>query len=216
MREGQSETAATLAWVLDRTLRLVHPIMPFVTEEVWQRLEVGESIVVAPWPEPQPEHEDLDAEQEFERVQALVYELRRLRPLIQLGPGYQLVVDESIRPVAEPMRTGIERLTGSSLDFSAEPRLAGRSIRLSVAGVRASVEVPAGFDPEPARAARRKRLQEVTSKQEQSARKLANEQFVARAKPEAVERERQNQTALQQQELHIREELEQLERIEGE
>ena len=95
-------------------------------------------------------------------------------------------------------------------------RWAGRSIRLSVAGVRASVEVPSGFDPEPARAARRKRLQEVTSKQEQSARKLANEQFVARAKAEAVERERQNHAALQQQELHIREELEQLERIEGE
>jgi valyl-tRNA synthetase len=216
MREGRTETAATLAWVLDRTLRLLHPIMPFVTEEVWHRLDAGESIVIAPWPEAHPEHEDVEAEEELGRVQSLVREARSLRGLIQLGRGYQLVVDESIRPVAEPMRPAIERLTGGSLDFSAEPRLAGRSIRLSVGEVRASVEVPDGFDPEPARAARRKRLGEVTSKLEQSERKLANEQFVSRATPEVVERERQNHGALQAQELHIREELEQLDRIEGE
>ena len=76
------------------------------------------------------------------------------------------------------------------------------------------MEVPDEFDPEPARAARRKRLDEVLAKLEQSDRKLANEQFLSRAKPEAVQRERDNHAALKQQEFHLRDELEQLERIE--
>ena len=214
MRDGRVETGATLAWVLERTLRLLHPVMPFVTEEVWQRLGVGESIVVAAWPEEHPDHDDPDAEQEFERVQSLVNEARSLRALIQLGRGYQLVVDDSIRPTVEPMKAPVERLTGASIDFSAEPRLAGRSIRLSVGGVRAAMEVPAEFDPEPARAARRKRLDDVTTRLEQSGRKLGSEQFLSKARPEAVGRERDNQATLERQRIHLREELEQLERIE--
>src|SRR5436309_2499053 len=62
MREGRTETAATLLWVVDRTLRLLHPIMPFVSEEVWQRLDLGESIAIAPWPEARADDEDLEAE----------------------------------------------------------------------------------------------------------------------------------------------------------
>src|SRR5438105_6206199 len=112
MRAGRPETAATLSWVLDRTLRLLHPIMPFVTEEVWQRLGVGESIAIASSPEEHSEHGDIEGEEEFGRVQALVNEARSLRALLQLGKGYQLVVDESLRPVVEPLEEPVQRLTG--------------------------------------------------------------------------------------------------------
>jgi valyl-tRNA synthetase len=54
----------------------------------------------------------------------------------------------------------------------------------------------------------------VRARLEQSERKLANEQFLTRASPDAVERERSNHAELKQQELHLQEELEQLERIE--
>ena len=92
--------------------------------------------------------------------------------------------------------------------------LAGRSLRISSAGVRGAIEVPEDFDPQPARAARRKRLDEVSTRLAASERKLGNDQFLERAKPEAVERERANRSELEQLELHLREELEQLERIE--
>ena len=75
------------------------------------------------------------------------------------------------------------------------------------------MEVPAEFDVEPARAARRKRLDDVQAKLEQSERKLGNEQFLQKAKAEAVERERENHAELERQQVHLREELEQLERI---
>ena len=106
-------------------------------------------------------------------------------------------------------------MTGANLEFSAEPRLAGRSIRISAAGIRAAMEVPEDFDPAPAVAARRKRLDEVERKLAQSDRKLGNPQFLERAKPEAVERERDNHAELEQLAVHLREELEQLERIES-
>jgi valyl-tRNA synthetase len=214
MREGRQGTRSTLLWVLDRTLRLLHPIMPFVTEEVWQRLEAGPSIVVAPWPKEHPEHEDPEVETAFGTILALIDEVLSLRSLIQLGAGYQLAVDASVEELIEPLRPALERLTGAKLEFSAEPRLAGRSIRISVSGVRAAIEVPEEFDPEPAIAVRRRRLAEVDGKLEQSDRKLANPQFLERAKPEAVDRERANHTELQQLVVHLREELEQLERIE--
>ena len=43
--------ANILAWILERTLRILHPVMPFVTEEIWQRFAIGETIVRAAWPE---------------------------------------------------------------------------------------------------------------------------------------------------------------------
>jgi valyl-tRNA synthetase len=214
MREGRPGTRSTLLWVLDRTLRLLHPTMPFVTEEVWQRLDAGESIAVAPWPDEHPEHEDPEVETAFGTIRALIDEVRSLRSLIQLGTGYQLVVDASVEESAEPLRAAVERLTGAKLEFSAEPRLAGRSIRISVSGVRAAVEVPEEFDPGPAIAVRRRRLDEVGQKLEQSDGKLGNPQFLERAKPEAVDRERANHAELEQLAVHLREELEQLERIE--
>ena len=50
----RADAANVLAWVLERTLRLLHPVMPFVTEEVWQRFGIGPSISIAAWPEPAP------------------------------------------------------------------------------------------------------------------------------------------------------------------
>ena len=167
------------------------------------------------WPDEHPEHEDPETEAAFQAIQALVNEVRSFRDLVQLGSGSQLVVDASVEGLLEPMRPAVERLTGAKLEFSAEPRLAGRSVRISVSGTRAAMEVPEGFDPEPAIAVRRRRHAEAEQKLEQSDRKLANEQFLSRAKPEAVDRERTNHAELEQLAVHLREELEQLERIKG-
>ena len=51
----RQDAANVLAWVLERTLRLLHPVMPFVTEEIWQRFGIGPSISIAAWPEQRPD-----------------------------------------------------------------------------------------------------------------------------------------------------------------
>ena len=77
------DAANVLAWILERTLRLLHPVMPFVTEEIWQRFGIGETIVRAAWPEAEEHagHETLgsDAEAAWPFVEELVTTVRRFR-----------------------------------------------------------------------------------------------------------------------------------------
>ncbi|MDA8192970.1 MAG: valine--tRNA ligase [Thermaerobacter sp.] len=82
---------STLVLVAERALRLLHPVMPFVTEELWQALpETGESIMLAPWPEPERERGDADAVEIFRRVASLVRTGRNLRAEVNLPPGQRV------------------------------------------------------------------------------------------------------------------------------
>jgi valyl-tRNA synthetase len=76
-QRAKRDTRDTLAACLDAGLRLLHPFMPFVTEELWQRLPGGgeqraESIMVAPYPEPVPAWEDAGVEAEMAYLQTVV------------------------------------------------------------------------------------------------------------------------------------------------
>src|SRR5439155_10394364 len=77
--EERRAAGGVLCWILERTSRMLHPIMPFVTEEIWQRLGVGESIMVAPWPGQMPGHRNEDAERSFGFAEEVVTAIRRFR-----------------------------------------------------------------------------------------------------------------------------------------
>jgi valyl-tRNA synthetase len=87
---GRLATERTLAMVLEKLLRLLHPFAPFVTEELWQRLTQAEgsgtetSIMVAPWPEATPALRDAAIEREWQDLTDLAVEVRRLRSDYQL------------------------------------------------------------------------------------------------------------------------------------
>jgi valyl-tRNA synthetase len=187
--EESHEATRVLAWVLERTLRLLHPFMPFVAEEVWQRFGAGHSIVVAPWPEATGDHPDPEAEEAFGFVRDLVASVRQIRGIVGAGE-YRLVVGDGLAEELEPLREAVERLAGVSLEPMGETEPEGRFIRLSVRGREARLRIPEDFDPTQAIALRRKRLGETTRKLEASERKLENERFLERAAPEAVEKER--------------------------
>ena len=73
-------TRAVLLEVLEKTLRLLHPVIPYVTEEIWQRLpHEGPSIMVAPFPVPEPGKIDVEDEAAMTRVMRLVTAIRTLR-----------------------------------------------------------------------------------------------------------------------------------------
>jgi valyl-tRNA synthetase len=68
-----------LGHVLDQLLRLMHPIMPFITEELWTNLTGGESVVIASWPKPNATHDDTAGEKLILQVQEIITEVRRFR-----------------------------------------------------------------------------------------------------------------------------------------
>ena len=73
------DSKRVLGFVLDQLLRLMHPIMPFITEELWTALTGGESIVIAEWPKSIPSHHDTDGEKLILQVQEVITEVRRFR-----------------------------------------------------------------------------------------------------------------------------------------
>lgn len=79
LADGVEHTTAVLAGVLDVLLKLLHPVMPFVTEVLWKQLTGGESLVIAAWPEPSGVGLDPIAARRIDDVQKLVTEVRRFR-----------------------------------------------------------------------------------------------------------------------------------------
>ena len=90
-------TRRTLVRVLEAVLRLMHPLMPFVTEEIWQRVaplagRSGPSIMLEPYPAPRPELDDPDAVEHMTWLKALVLAIRRVRGELDLPPGRKIPV----------------------------------------------------------------------------------------------------------------------------
>ncbi|MGM0470979.1 MAG: valine--tRNA ligase [Bacillota bacterium] len=77
--------------VLEQALRLLHPFMPFVTEEIWQRLPYGsETIMLTDWPEPQEAETDLEAEKEMEIIMNVITAIRNIRNEMKVNPGKEI------------------------------------------------------------------------------------------------------------------------------
>jgi len=97
----RQHTQDVLIYTFDRTLRLLHPFMPFITEELWQALpHQGDSIMIAPWPTATQQCRDPDAEDKMSLVTAVVAAVRRIRVDHHIEPG--AVVDVNITPWAWP------------------------------------------------------------------------------------------------------------------
>jgi valyl-tRNA synthetase len=202
--EDRESSAEVLAWVLERTLRLLHPIMPFVTEEAWQRFGIGDSIVIGEWPEPHPELRDGDAERRFSFAEDLVVAVRSFRSGHGLGPGTALTVrvlargdqrdvlgtlDEEIRRVAR-----IERL--ETLDGGGD---ASGQARLMVQGAEVLIPLAGVLDAASECARIRKRLDAIAGDAERAARKLDNRGFTAKAPTDVVEKERRKLVTLEEE-----------------
>jgi valyl-tRNA synthetase len=202
--EERAEASAVLAWVLERTLRLLHPVMPFVTEEIWQRLGTGTSISVAPWPESQPEHADPDAVTVFSCFQEVVTAVRQFRARHQIAPSLRfpvrIALPEDLSSRVAPLGQRVARLAGlGDVTFVGprEGKLAGESTATLSAG---AVYLPPGlFDVEAERARLSKQRDGLDVDLARIRGKLANAGFVEKAPPEIVEGEREKAARIVQQ-----------------
>ena len=90
----KTRTKGVLSYVLEGTLRLLHPFMPFISEEIWQQLsrKEGMALIKAPWPEYAQELIDKEARKEMNLVRGVIRAIRNLRSEIGLSPGKNLLL----------------------------------------------------------------------------------------------------------------------------
>jgi valyl-tRNA synthetase len=186
---GRAEaTQAVLGHVLDVLLRLLHPVIPFVTEELWTALTGGESLVIASWPKPSGTAADTGAAQRVEGVQKLVTEIRRFRSDQGLKPGQR--VDARLSGVAEAglgelsaAVTTLARLNPPSESFapsaSVEVALAGGSIEVQL-------DLSGAVDVEAERKRLAKDLAAAEKELAQCEGKLGNPKFTEKAPADVV------------------------------
>lgn len=182
--EQAKVSGRVLGEVLDVTLRLLHPIVPFVTETLWTTLTGKESVVVADWPADSG-FRDEAAEREIEHLQQVVTEVRRFRADQGLQPGQKVPgrLDLSATPLAAH-ETAIRQLLrlqeeGDAFQATATLPVAGATVALDLSG---TIDVPA----------ERKRLtkdRDAAEKEKQQATaKLGNEAFLAKAPDNVVDK----------------------------
>jgi valyl-tRNA synthetase len=215
--EDRRRTWSVLAWILERTLRLLHPIMPFVTEEVWQRFGGGESVVVAPWPEGHPEHRDEDAERRFSFVEDVVTSLRRFRSDHNVPASRTLTArigaEGERREALESLAGEVRRLARlETLEMASEPGAleSSGSARLVVQGTELMVPLAGVLDPSVECERIRRRLLDLDGDTVRAERKLANEAFVSKAAADVVEGERRKLERLKEERAALEAQLSEL------
>jgi valyl-tRNA synthetase len=199
---GDDEAAAAtarqvLANVADRVLKLLHPVMPFVTEALWRALTGAsggpESLMVAAWPDPTPAAADDGAEGQFAVLQDLVTEVRKFRSQNNIAPSarFELTAATSERALLESQADLVASLAGLEgivVVDELEDR-PGTSTIVFAAG-QAQVELAGLIDVEAELERLRKELAKTEADLQRVESKLANASFVDRAPAEVVDRER--------------------------
>ncbi len=212
---GESMEAArsTLLVVLDDTLRLLHPVMPFITETVWQRLprrqDGSESIMTAAWPTPHAELESDADEARMAELQEIIGAVRNLRSEYGVQPALKvnlLVSDASdeLREVLDASRRALEDLSRvDDLRFGPPPTgIAVSAVLRSGAQVFLPLEGVIDLDRERARL--QAEIDRIGGQISSTEGKLSNEKFVSRAPDEVVQRERDKLTAFAEQAEKLR------------
>jgi valyl-tRNA synthetase len=201
--EGGAADGAAARWtlrhVLDQTMRLLHPLMPFLTEEVWRTLHDADddtTIQRAQWPTAAPERRDPVAEAQFAALTEVVSELRRFRSDHGLPPSARIdvvaVADDSQQAVLDGALDGIRRLAGVDGWRFAEGADGGAGPlgRVTVDGADLYVPLAGLIDLDEERARLERELERARSELARAQGKLANERFVTRAPADVVQTER--------------------------
>jgi valyl-tRNA synthetase len=186
-----------------------------VTEEIWQRLGTGESIMIAPWPERHEEHQDPESEDHFASATELITAIRQFRKAHEIRDSMSLAAQvypsPDYRETFESLVPEIERLAKlSTLELLTEPGDPTGCARVVVPHAEVLIPLAGVLDPELERERLNKRLAALESDSARAKAKLANRQFVDNAPAEIVEKERARLQAFQEEAAAIGAQLEEL------
>jgi valyl-tRNA synthetase len=184
------ETRAVAGWALDQILVMLHPFMPFITEELWHAQgERRYELIVAKWPEPRAQA-DAEASADIDWLIDLTTSLRGAKAELGIAPGARLPVhaadaDAATQARITRMAAGVDRVARiEAIHFTAPP--AGAAMQLVVGGTTFAVPLEGIIDVTAERTRLSKAIETATKDRDSLAGRLANPAFTERAKSEAV------------------------------
>jgi valyl-tRNA synthetase len=199
--EGADKTQANLACnnlvnLFDASLRLLHPVMPFITEEIWQAMYEGrppvKSIALAGYPQANEKQFDLNAETEMAILQDLIVNVRNVRAELKIEPKIKVPIEvfaaePGIRTMVEQNRSAVERLAHVEKITFVNGSLAKRAGARSTARFDVHVVYERKIDVTAERERLTKELDKIEKEFANNQRQLGNEQFLAKAPEKVVE-----------------------------
>jgi valyl-tRNA synthetase len=195
-----------LIHVFQTALRLLHPVMPFITEELWEHLP-GDSeklLASSAWPTPVTAYVDDDAEQQFGLVQAVVSAVRTIRAEYRVPPGATLQAE-----IAPATRAALQAVNAEQHTVQRLAKVSELTVVEQAEGVGGHAVLPDGsavfvplgdaIDVKQECERLQGELERLDGQLERVAKKLTNEQFVSRAPADVVDREREKEQTWREQ-----------------
>lgn len=190
-------TRSILVYVLDNTLRLLHPIMPFVTEEIWQSVpHVGESLVVATYPTVHPEQMDEKAAEEMEFLMDFIRSVRTVRnemntPLSKPINIIAKVSDAAHYAILKENESYIARFSNpEEFVYGEDVEAPSDAVTSVITGAEIYLPLAGLINIEDEIARLEKEAEKLQQEVDRVEKKLSNEKFVAKAPAAVVEAER--------------------------
>lgn len=194
---AKKTTRSILAYVLDQTMRLLHPFMPFLTEEIWQHLpHSGDSIAIADWPRATAEHQFDDAAADMKLLVELIRSVRNIRNEVNtpMSKQIELYIKTGSAEIAGRLdnnRHYIERFTNPSvLEIGTEVKSVNKAMTAVITGAELILPLEGLMNIEEENARLKKELAKLDKEVERVQRKLSNEGFMKKAPQHVVDEER--------------------------
>ncbi|MBL8827595.1 MAG: valine--tRNA ligase [Planctomycetaceae bacterium] len=198
-----------LAHTLDTLVRLLHPAMPFVTEEIWQLLNAAaperglqpikcaESVMIASWPESVASHVDAEIEARFARFQDVLKALREIRSRQNIPPktaiNFVVRCDQTLVDLLTPMTPYFESMAGAKgVAWGANVTPPPTNAAMTITGGELFVDLAGLIDVGAEIARKQKEIDNLAGVIRGKEAKLSNESFVARAPADVVAKERES------------------------
>jgi valyl-tRNA synthetase len=198
-------TRRTLIRVLETTLRMTHPLMPFITEEIWQQVKTlagkeGDTIMLQPYPEADPNKVDEQATSDIEWLKSVIIGIRNIRGEMNIAPGKMLPVyfnngSEDDKARLEANRQFLSKLAHlESITWLSPGEEAPMSATALVGDMDILVPMAGLIDKEAELARLNKEMEKIQKELLKIEGKLSNEKFTSKAPEEVVNKERNRLT----------------------
>ncbi|SNZ11435.1 valyl-tRNA synthetase [Terribacillus aidingensis] len=210
-------TRSVLAHVLDQTMRMLHPFMPFITEEIWQQLpHEGESITIAAWPAGNKDLHDEKAAEEMKRLVSIIRSVRNIRAEVDtpMSKQIQLLIqaeDSTIETELKAQQHYIERFCNpSELTIATKVTAPDKAMSAVLTGVELYLPLEGLIDISQEIERLEKELDKWSKEVERVEKKLSNQGFISKAPAKIVDEERAKQADYEDKRARVQQRINEL------